>query len=478
LGNAERDVASALAVDPTNSTALATKAMIAVWRKDYKTGLDLVDQVLARDPTNSYARTLQGQLLKRQGNQSDAMRALNEAVSRAPGDVSHLLDRASAHLQAKEFEAAEKDVVAALEIAPTDLRALQARSSIAVARGDYTGAVNALTSVLKASPSNGPALEARAEVYRQMRQYDTALADTDAALKIGFVSPSLRLLRINIRLQQGNLPAVAAEIEELVKENPTSDFAWVVAGKTYAAIGMRQKAMDSFDRAIAIKPYSYIYINRSQARPYSDMAGKLADLDAALKLEPDQEDAMAEKARLLSKQGKHAEAIDLYDRAIKTALDGSYLKLGRAIALQRAGRLVEAKQAFDAERARSKTAGDFSRLCRTKAANDVLLQSALEDCRDAIRMDPNYWTANDGLGMVLLKLGKLKEALASYDKAVAHQSGADAYMGRAFVYARMGDSQHARADADQARKLRPDIDSEFAEYGLTFDGNAAAKPGK
>ena len=129
------------------------------------------------------------------------------------------------------------------------------------------------------------------------------------------------VLRINIRLQQGNLPAVAAETEQLVKENPTSDFAWVVAGKTYAAIGMRQKAMDSFDRAIAIKPYSYIYINRSQARPYSDMVGKLADLDAALKLEPDQEDALAEKARLLSKQGRHAEAIELYDRAIKTALD-------------------------------------------------------------------------------------------------------------------------------------------------------------
>jgi hypothetical protein len=54
-------------------------------------------------------------------------------------------------------------------------------------------------------------------------------------------------------------------------------------------------------------------------------------------------------------------------------------------------------------------------------------------------------------------------------------------MGRAFVYLRKGDKTHAEADAEAARKLSPDIDDTFAQYGLTFreasaSASAAAAP--
>ena len=421
---AERDAAAALAADPGDPTAYAAKAMIAVQRKDYRTALELTSRALERDPNNSFARNLKAQLLKREDHSGEANRLLDEAVARAPHDAVALLDRAQAYLQAKDYDAAEKDIAAVLAVEPADPRALEERGTVAMARGDYARAIDAFTTVIKAFPSNGPLLVQRAEAYRQMRRYTSAVADTDAALNTGLVSPSLRLLRINIRLQQGDLTAVAEEVEKLIKENPTSDFAFVVAGKTYSAIGMRQKAIESFDRALAMKPYAYIYINRAQARPYSDVTGKLADLDAALKLEPDQEAALAEKARLLSRQGKHADALELYDRAIKLALDASYLKLDRAVALAKAGRSAEAVAVFDAERAKSKTSADFNRLCWDQVTNDILLQSALKDCQQALRIDPDYWPANDSLGMVLLKLGKLKDALAAFDKGIAHQSGA------------------------------------------------------
>ena len=192
---------------------------------------------------------------------------------------------------------------------------------------------------------------------------------------------------------------------------------------------------------------------------------KVTNVTRSGAIEPNQEDALAEKARLLSKAGKHAEAIDLYDRAIKSALDGTYLELGRAIALQRAGRTAEAKAAFDSMRAKAKSAGDLNRMCWAKAVNDVLLQSALEDCRQGQRMNPDYPGLNASLGMVLLKLGKLAEARAAFDKAVAAKSDEDAYKGRAIVRSRMGDAAGARADAAEARRRRrmsttrlPDMD--------------------
>jgi hypothetical protein len=54
-------------------------------------------------------------------------------------------------------------------------------------------------------------------------------------------------------------------------------------------------------------------------------------------------------------------------------------------------------------------------------------------------------------------------------------------MGRAFVYASKGDQAHADADAAAARKIAPEIDEIFANYGLKFDQSpartAAAKAG-
>jgi len=101
-----------------------------------------------------------------------------------------------------------------------------------------------------------------------------------------------------------------------------------------------------------------------------------------------------------------------------------------------------------------------------KAINDVALQSALEDCRSALRLDPDNRGASESIGMALLKLGKLEEARDAYSNAIAKKLGADAYMGRAMVRARLGDKEGAQADAAEARRLRPDIDDTFAEYGL------------
>lgn len=338
-----------------------------------------------------------------------------------------------------------------------------------MARGDYKAAVEALTAALKATPSSASVLMQRAAAYQQLGEFGRALADTDAALKAGFASPGLRLQRINILMQEGDLAAAGAEADKLVQENPNSEFAMVAAGKTYSAMGMKKEAMESFDRAIAINPVPYIYINRSQVRPFADLQGKLADLDASLKIDPKYEESLTEKARILSKAGRHAEAIALYDQAINSALDSKYLQLGRAIALERAGRMTEAAKAFEWEGARAKTAGDFIRLCWSKAVNDVALQSAVSDCRAALRLDPEYRGASDSLGMALLKLGKLPDALAAYNQAVAQKPGATAYMGRAIVKARLGDKNGARADAAEARRRRPDVDDMFAEYGLKTD---------
>ena len=110
------------------------------------------------------------------------------------------------------------------------------------------------------------------------------------------------------------------------------DYAFVAAGQIFAHVNRLSDAMKAFDRALAIQPDAYIYINCERARPYSDRAGRLADLDAALKLQPGDPDALVAKAELLSHNGELGRAIELYTEAAKSSdPDLAYIPAQRAI---------------------------------------------------------------------------------------------------------------------------------------------------
>jgi len=261
-----------------------------------------------------------------------------------------------------------------------------------------------------------------------------------------------------------------------VADNPEMTYAWVAAARIYAANADRAKATAAYDRAIALKPEAYIYVNRAQSRPVNDQAGRMADLDAALRLEPGNPDALAEKAVMAEREGRPAEAITVYDAILKleTGDSANYFRSMRAIALYRSGKREEAQKAFDDLRSRASAPVDFNNLCWTKATANVLLESALADCNEALKRSPGNGAYLDSLGLVLLRLGRLDEALKAYDQAVAVRTGSSSLMGRAFVQLAKGNREKADADAAEARKADPDVDTTYAAYGLTFPSGAEA----
>jgi tetratricopeptide (TPR) repeat protein len=308
-----------------------------------------------------------------------------------------------------------------------------------------------------------------------LKEYAEALADTDQALKLGDKDADLRVTRANILWLQGKKEAVAAEADALIRDNPSTTYPFVAAGKIYARAGRQADALKAFDRALAIRPEAYVYINRSQVRPESDVSGKMADLNQALKLDPDSEDALENKANLLSRQHDYSGAIALLAR-IKPVPGDTYPQQRTAVLMAKMGRTAEAQKTFETLRSSAKGAQDYNGLCWDKATAGIMLESALQDCREALKLKPDEGAYLDSLGMVLLKLGKLDDALAAYNRAVANGTGADSLMGRAFVYLKKGDRRHAEADAEAARKLAPDIDSIFDDYDLKFDEAGTASP--
>lgn len=396
----------------------------------------------------------------------DAIADLTKAIALDPKKAVALADRGLAYVWKDDYPAAEKDIAAALAIEPDNAVALRARGLMAEQKADYKAAVEAYSAALASEPGNGFALGHRARMYRQLGDNDKALADSEQALKDMPEWSDLRLMRASILMVQGKREGAAAEAAILIKDNPTSAYAIVAAGRIYSRAGMRTEAMQAYDKALALKPEAFIYLNRALSRPAADMSGRQSDLEAALKLEPDNVDVIAEEARLFATAGDYKRAIALYDRLVNPSTAFSDVAVERATILYKAGRQAEAERIFAEQRPKAKTAQHYNSLCWAKATAGIELDSALHDCQEALRLKPDSGATIDSLAFVKLRQGKIDEAINLYTQAIAKKTGSASYMGRAIAYSRKGDKAHSDADLDEALKLDPDAESRFAGYGM------------
>ena len=400
------------------------------------------------------------------GRFDEAIADLTKAITLDPRNAVALADRGLAYVWKENYSAAEKDLAAAAAIDPNESVVSRARGLIAEQKGDYGAAIAAYTRSLASEPGNGFSLGHRARMYRQLGDYDKALTDSEQALKLLPDWNDLRLMRATILTLQGKREGAAAEAATLMKDNPSSSYAIVAAARIYSRVGMRTEAMHAFDKALAVKPEAFIYLNRAQSRPATDFAGRRDDLEAALKLEPDNVDVIAEEARLFAATGDFQRSLALYDRLVNPSPAFSEYAVERATVLYRAGRRAEAQRIFAEQRPKAKTPQHYNSLCWAKATAGIELDSALNDCQESLRLNPDSGPTIDSLAFVKLRQGKIDEAISLYTQAIAKRTGSASYMGRAIAYSRKGDKAHSQADLTEALKLDPDAETRFAEYGM------------
>lgn len=428
------DFTKAHDLDSSNRWALANRGIAHVWKREFAQAERDLAAAESRNPENPVVFRARGLLAEFKGDHSTAVELYTKSLAVDPGNGFALSHRAFAYTNLKKFEEAIAD----------------------------------LTTLLAQMPRHAQALTQRASAYRAIGENDKALADSEAVLELAFTPPpDIRLLRANIFRSRGKHQAALKEAQLLVQENPKSDYALVAAGKIYSAEGRHEQALEALDRALAIKRDAYVYINRSQVRAPADYANRLADLDEALRLEPDHPSALSLKASLLMRQKRYAEALQLYSAALKGDLDDPLdVQRAIAIALYKSGRTDEAQRDFADIRSRTKTAVEFNNLCWDKVTADIMLESALEDCREALKIQPDDAVYKDSLGMALLRLGRIDESLAVYSEAIEQGGAAASFMGRAIAFARNGDFARARADRAEALKIDRNIEARFVDYGL------------
>ena len=95
------------------------------------------------------------------------------------------------------------------------------------------------------------------------------------------------------------------------------------------------------------------------------------------------------------------------------------------------------------------------------------LQAALADCDESLRLLPSI-VAVGTRGLVLLKLGRLDEAIADYDAALKlYAKGPTALYGRGVAKRKKGDVAGGDADIAAAKAIKPDVADWHAKWGVS-----------
>ncbi|MGE4318337.1 MAG: tetratricopeptide repeat protein [Deferribacterales bacterium] len=145
------DYKSALEYDPEHDMALRQLVLIyGIDRHDYKTVLDLIDQLLIKRPVSKILHQYKAQALYMSGNHNAAVTELTAISKLYPNDTYTLLTLAVYHMDS----------------------------------GNNESAVATLTSLLKQKPDNIQALLLRSQAYEAMGNTQLMCADAQAACRL------------------------------------------------------------------------------------------------------------------------------------------------------------------------------------------------------------------------------------------------------------------------------------------------------
>src|SRR5665213_1821319 len=218
-----------------------------------------------------------------------------------------------------------------------------------------------------------------------------------------------------------------AEVEQIclriIAADPDSAAALNLLAVTYSSLGGHEKAIASYDRALALRPdFIQAWNNRGAAlKQLKRFDDALESYDRALRLQPDTVEVLNNRAGALQAMGRHGEALAEYDRAL--ALRPAYPEAlnNRGITLQALGRHDEALTSYDS--ALSLRPDFVGALVNRGIAHYEMKRfgDALASYDSAIALRPDDAEARVERGAALHELGRPGEALKSFERALVTQ---------------------------------------------------------
>lgn len=503
LEDAEEALDRALAIDPENWVVYNGRGLLAERKLDFPAAIAAFTKVIELNPENAFAWGHRATANLSANNPERALEDAAQALKLSPSYAQMHSLRAFTFVTTGKRAEAEAEIEAMLAASPESPFAISTAGEIYKLLGqddkaralfdrtiadaptamayygrselrdpsDSEGRLADIEQALLLSPDFAPALAARATLRAETGDVEGALADATEAIRLNPAQHNLYVVQADLARRQGLTDVALDAAAALVELNPDSRPAMVEAGRIYARLGKYEEAVSAVDKALAILPEPYLYIDRSRVRDPADFDARMADIEEALRLAPTYNAALVAKAHLLAERGDHQAAARALGQALAREQNNPALLVERGIALSRLGSEREAERDFAQAREMAQDAQGLNNICYLKAVAGVALERALEECNESLRLLPDYAPTLDSRGTVLLRMGRLDEAIADFDRVLEKEPElAQSRYLRAVARSRQGDLAGARSDAEAARAASPAAVAELERQGFILVG--------
>lgn len=285
------DYNDAIKADPKASLAFLGRGLLLALRKrSYDRAIEDFDKVLVLEPDNVEALTSRGDAFSQLGDAGRAMVDLNRAVALARNNPIVLLARGQAEGRRNNLAGAERDYRAALLADPRNADALTNLAAVDMLQGRFQNAIRNLDQAIAIQNDNPLAYYNRGYGHFALKEYELAIADYGAAIKL---DPRFGRAYNNRGLSRAivgtDLVQALNDTDEALKLLPLSLDVRETRGFVYLKLGDPALALNEYNAALTIDPNRALSLyGRGLAKiRMGDTAGGKNDQAAAQTINPE-----------------------------------------------------------------------------------------------------------------------------------------------------------------------------------------------
>ncbi|MDB2424097.1 tetratricopeptide repeat protein, partial [Paracoccaceae bacterium] len=306
------------------------------------------------------------------------------------------------------------------------------RAARLIENAELTAAETIYKDILTSFPKNSKALRG----YQRMKSTDVVTRPEGSA-------PSPQQMQAVMALcHQGQFTEVLSKLDLMLEAFPDASTVYNLQGASRVALGRYDGAIDSFKRAIKLKPddaSSYFNIGNVQ-KETGALDAAIANYDSALKIKPDHVAALRNKGNVLQDKGDARAAIINYKSAIEIEPQNAATHNQMGVALQDLGDL---EGAIDSYKQALKIKPDYAQAYNNMG--NALYEkgdtaAAINILKKALNINPNYAEIYSNMGHFFAEIGQPSAAIDSFKQALRIKPDyAEAYTNRAHSFLKSGD---------------------------------------
>lgn len=274
----------------------------------------------------------------------------NQVISVKPYLAEPYFYRAVAKLELEDYKGAEEDCTLAIERNPFIIDAYQVRGIARQTLRRPAEAIDDYNVGLNNMPQHKAFLINKAICEEALERYDSAEVTYATLLRFHPKYDYGYMGRAQLRLSEGDTVSALSDIDHALELNKNISSAYVIRSE----INMKYKddlnaALADMDEAIKLEPqYAGYFINRAYMKyNLDDYFGAMADYDYAVSLEPTNVIAHFNRGLLLTEVSEDNKAIDDFSYVLGSEPDNFIARYNRALLYQKIGKYREAISDYD-----------------------------------------------------------------------------------------------------------------------------------